>query len=556
MEWLSNLFIGEGIAHSIFLLALVIAIGIFLGKVKVGGISLGITWILFAGIAFSHFGMRLEPNLLHFIKEFGLILFVYSIGLQVGPGFFASFKKGGITLNLLATLIVFLGVVTTYVIHLITGTNLITMVGILSGAVTNTPGLGAAQQTFTDVIGENDPTIAMGYAVAYPLGVIGIIFSIVIIRYLFGIKIKSEIESLERRSEESPNSTKKISVEVKNPAVFMKSIFEIDKLIDRPCIFSRLYTCDGNIEIPTSASVIHKGDKLLIVASAANIDTIITFLGVKIEMDQTMWENLDRDLVVRKIMITKPNINGKTLGNLKIRNQYGVNITRVNRAGVDLMASSDLQLQMGDRVLVVGDKAAIEKVSTLLGNSLFKLREPNLIPIFLGIALGVLFGSIPFMIPGIPQPVKLGLAGGPLIIAILMSRFGPKYKLVTYTTLSANMMLREVGISLFLAAVGLGAGDGFIDTILNKGGYMWIGYGVIITVLPLLITATIGRFFCKLNYFTLMGLISGSTTDPPALAYSNSIAANNQPAVAYATVYPLTMFLRVLTAQIMILFAL
>ncbi len=555
MNWFVELLTGSSIAHSVFVFAIVITFGVLLGKFKIGGISLGMTWILFVGILLSHFGLRIDPHVLHFVKEFGLILFVYSIGLQVGPGFFASFKKGGMTLNGLAALIVLLGCLTAVSIHFISGVDLVTMVGVLSGAVTNTPGLGAAQQTFTDATGSQNANIALGYAVAYPLGVIGIISTIIIIKYLFGIKVNEENRKIEEASSFKDKAAIKFTVCVQNDAVCGKSILELHNLLDKDFVVSRMLRHKGTIEIPTSESILQKGDKMLVIASEPNMAAISTLLGKQDEMTFKDWEDKESQLMIKRILITKPQINGKTLKQLKVRSVFAVNITRVSRSGIDLVASGDLELQIGDRLLVVGGEKDIDSFAKVLGNSAKHLREPNIIAIFLGIAIGVLFGSIPFMLPGIPQPVKLGLAGGPLIIAILISRFGYKFKIVTYTTQSANMMLREIGISLFLAAVGLGAGEGFVDTIVNGGGYIWIGYGVIITVLPLLIVATIGRFACKLNYFTLIGLLAGSTTDPPALAYSNSVSASDYPAVAYATVYPLVMFLRVLSAQVLILFA-
>lgn len=558
MEWISNLFFGNGafygggVAHSVFILAAVIALGIMLGKVKIKGISLGITWILFVGIAFSHFGMRLDDHLLHFLKEFGLILFVYSIGLQVGPGFFSSFKKGGMTLNMLATLIVFLGVLTTYIIHLVTGLPITTMVGILSGAVTNTPGLGAAQQAYSDMTGIDNPNIALGYAVAYPLGVIGIIMSIMVLRYVFRISFpKEEQEFINAQGNRMNSGAKQLSLQLQNPSLYNKEIQEITTLIDRDFIFSRVRHENGEVEIATSKTVLQKGDQLLVVTATKDAKAIAAFIGEEVKVD---WEQLNKQLISRRILITKPELNGKSLSQLKLRSGFGINITRINRAGVDLVAHPMLQLQMGDRVTIVGTELAISNVEKVLGNSMKRLNEPNLIPIFVGIFLGVMLGSLPFTFPGIPQPVKLGLAGGPLIVSILISRFGPKYKLVTYTTMSANLMLREVGISLFLACVGLGAGEGFVETIVKGGGYAWIGYGVLITVVPLLIVGVVARVFFKVNYFTLMGLMAGSTTDPPALAYSTETAGNDVPAVGYATVYPLTMFLRVLTAQLLILF--
>lgn len=553
MDWLVELISGTSIAHSILVLALVISIGLLLGKIKIFGISLGTTWILFFGIFLGHLGLHIDENVLHFLKEFGLILFIFSIGMQVGPSFFSSFKQGGITLNLLAAGVVLLGVITTYIIHKVTGLPIATMVGILSGAVTNTPGLGAAQQTFTDVTGATDPTIATAYAVAYPLGVVGIILSIVLFRYIFRVNFAQEVSELDDKSESKLTEAHMFSLQVENPSIFGKNIRDIKHLIQREFVISRvLHASTHALVVPKTQTVLNEGDKLLVVSNLKNIETIEAFIGRRIDMNREEWNQLDSQLVSRRISITKSAINGRSIGNLRLRNLFGINITRVNRAGVDLIADSRLQLQLGDRVTVVGSEESIANVEKFLGNSLKRLREPNLISIFIGIAVGVIAGSIPFIIPGIPQPVKLGLAGGPLIIAILLSKFGPKYKLVTYTTMSANLMLREIGIAIFLACVGLGAGGNFVETVVN-GGYMWIGYGVLITVIPLLIIGIIGRKACKLNYFTLMGLIAGSMTDPPALSYANATAGNDIPAVSYATVYPLTMFLRVITAQLLIL---
>lgn len=555
MSWLNELLWGEGIAHSVMLLAFVIAAGIQLGKIKIFGISLGITFVLFVGILLGQIGFKMNHEVLHFMKEFGLILFVYSVGMQVGPGFFSSFKKGGITLNMLACGIVLLGVATTIILHFVTGVPMVTMVGILSGAVTNTPGLGAAQQAYNDVFGTTDNTIALGYAVAYPLGVVGIILSLIVIRYVFRVSFEKENEALNATEGKNANEAKPISLMVKNPAIFNKSVGEVSALIEnRDFVISRISHVNNEVEIPSSTTVLCENDKIFVITTERDAEALRTFIGEEIDMDRKEWIRKDSQFINRRILITKSELNGKRLGTLKLRNLYGVNITRVNRSGVDLVANPNLTLQVGDRVNVVGTESAIESVEKVLGNSMKRLNEPNLLFIFVGIFLGIFLGSIPFVFPGIPQPVKLGLAGGPLIVSILISRFGYKYKLVTYTTMSANLMLREIGITLFLACVGIGAGDGFIDTIVNNGGLSWIGYGFAITTIPLLIIGTIGRYFFKLNYFTLMGLIAGSTTDPPALAYANMTAGNDAPAVGYATVYPLTMFLRVLTAQLLILF--
>ncbi|CAK7083232.1 MAG: Putative transport protein YidE [Parabacteroides sp.] len=556
MDWINDLLWGEGIGHSILLLSFVIAAGIQLGKIKVFGVSLGITLVLFVGIILGHFGFTINHNVIHFFKEFGLILFVYSVGMQVGPGFFSSFKQGGITLNMLACGIVFLGVATAIILHFVTGIPMPTMVGILSGAVTNTPGLGAAQQAYSDMHGVGDNTIALGYAVAYPLGVIGIILAIIFVRYAFRVNFDKENEQLNNEDASHQNEAKPISLIVKNPAIFGKKVSELSNLLEHhDFVISRIWRdSDKKIEIASANTQLQENDKIFVITTETEAETIKAFIGEEINMERKQWIRMESQLVNRRILITKPELNGKRLGQLKLRKLYGINITRINRAGVDLVATPGLTLQVGDRVNVVGTETAISNVEKVLGNSMKRLNEPNLITIFIGIALGIILGSLPISFPGIPQPVKLGLAGGPLVVAILISRFGYKYKLVTYTTQSANLMLREIGITLFLACVGISAGDGFVDTIVNNGGFAWIGYGFIITIVPLLIIGSIGRYFCKINYFTLMGMIAGSTTDPPALAYSNATAGNDAPSVGYATVYPLAMFLRVLTAQLLILF--
>ena len=556
MNWVNDLLWGGGIGHSILLLSIVIAAGIQLGKIKVFGVSLGITLVLFVGIVLGHFSFTINHDVLHFFKEFGLILFVYSVGMQVGPGFFSSFKQGGVTLNLLACGVVLLGVTTAIILHFVTGIPMPTMVGILSGAVTNTPGLGAAQQAYSDMYGVADNTIALGYAVAYPLGVIGIILAIILVRYFFRVNFEKENEQLNNEDASHANEAKPISLVVKNPAIFNKTVADLSNLMEhRDFVISRIWH-DHNkqIEIASANTVLKENDKVFVITTETDVETVKTFIGEEIDMERKQWIRMESQFINRRILVTKPELNGKRLGQLKLRKLYGINITRINRAGVDLVAMPGLTLQVGDRVNVVGTETAVANVEKVLGNSMKRLNEPNLITIFVGIALGIILGSIPITFPGIPQPVKLGLAGGPLIVAILVSRFGYHYKLVTYTTQSANLMLREIGITIFLACVRIGAGDGFVDTIVHNGGFAWIGYGFIITFVPLLIIGCVGRYFCKVNYFTLMGLMAGSTTDPPALAYSNATAGNDAPSVGYATVYPLTMFLRVLTAQLLILF--
>ena len=557
MELLKDLFEGSpdlwggGVAHSVLILSLVIAFGIMLGKIKIAGISLGVTWILFVGIVFGHFNLSLNEHLLHFLKEFGLILFVYSIGLQVGPGFFSAFKKGGFTLNMLAITSVSLSVVVAIVLYLVTDTSITTMVGILSGAVTNTPGLGAAQQANSDLNGIDAPEIAMGYAVAYPLGVIGTILALQSWKYILKINTTTEETEAEKGLGHLQELTvRPVSLEIVNKAIDNKAIKDIQPLVNRKFVISRIRHQGEKQELVNSETILHIGDQILVISNPKDIEAITVFFGKQIDMK---WENEDTNLVSRRILITKPELNGKTLSQLRIRRNFGASITRINRSGVDLVAAPNLQLQMGDRVTVVGSELAVSHAEKVLGNSLKRLNHPNLIPIFIGIALGCVLGSIPFMLPGIPQPLKLGLAGGPLIVSILISRFGPHYKLITYTTMSANLMVREIGIALFLACVGLGAGKGFIETIVNEGGYVWIGYGAIITIFPLLVTGLIGRYGCKLNYYTLIGILSGANTNPPALAYSNDQTSCDAPAVGYATVYPLAMFLRVLSAQLLIL---
>lgn len=554
MQWFWDLIFSDSIAHSILLLSVVIAIGLMMGKFKVFGVSLGVTFVLFAGIVVGHFGLSVNEHVLHFFKEFGLILFVFSVGMQVGPSFFSSLKKGGLTLNLLATGIVFTGVLTTLAIHYITGIPIQTMVGVLSGAVTNTPGLGAAQQAYTEITGSDGNEIATAYAVAYPLGVVGIILSIIVIRAIFRIDLKKEYEEIQKE-DNSAGGAKRLSLVVKNPAIFNKTLKELSEYMShREFVVSRIFYADSQqIEVVSANTKLNENDRVLVITTEVDEETVKAFIGEEISMDIKEWGK-DSALVNRRILVTKSSINGKTLGSLGLRKLLGINITRINRSGFDLIATPELRLQVGDRVSVVGTETSVEKAANMLGNSMKRLNEPNLIPIFIGIALGIILGSIPLFIPGLSQPIKLGLAGGPLIVSILIGAYGYKLHMVTYTTQSANLLLREVGITIFLACVGVGAGNGFVDTIVNKGGYVWIGYGFLITIIPLLIFGFIARFFCKLNYLSIMGLMSGSTTDPPALAYSNAASGNDAPAVAYATVYPLTMFLRVLTAQLLILF--
>ncbi len=555
MDWLSTLFVGEGIAHSVLTIALVVAVGTFLGKhIKFKGISLGITWILFVGIVASHFGMRIDHDLLSFAKEFGLILFVYSIGLQVGPSFFSSFKKGGMVLVGLGALNVLFAVAVTIAIHYVTGEPMPTMTGVMSGAVTNTPGLGAAQTIYGDTVGQDEvySSIASGYAVAYPMGVVGVILSIIILRALWKVKLDKEAEKTAQNSDVEHAAI--LSLEFTNPNLDGMKVSEIGHLINQTFIISRIRHADNSIQIAAGESRLTLGDKLLVITNETDQDAIMALLGGPTkDLKAGDWVKFDNQFVSRKVMITKSQFNGHTIKSLHLRNNYGVNITRVYRAGLDLVATPDLELQFGDRLVVVGTEAACAAVGDLVGNSTKQLREPNLVAIFIGVVLGVILGSIPIAMPGLSEPVKLGLAGGPLIVAIIMSRFGPHFKVRTYTTVSANLMLREIGISLFLASVGLGAGETFVPSIVT-GGYWWILYGVLITMVPVIVVGLLSRWLLHLNFYTIIGMLAGSNSNPIALAYANSLSSNDAVSVSYSTVYPFAMFLRVLVAQLLVLF--
>ena len=552
MDWLQNLLFDENsIAHIVLLYSFVIAVGVLLGKIKFFGVSLGVTFVLFTGIVCGHFGLTGNTQILTFLQDFGLILFVFCIGLQVGPSFFSSFKKGGIAMNLVAMGIVALNIVVAVALYY--GLNgrieLPMMVGILCGAVTNTPGLGAANEALSQ-LNYNGPQIAMGYACAYPLGVLGIIGSIIAIRYICRINLKKEEEDIAKEEAANPHLTPRMMhLEVHNEALAGKTLLQVRDFMGRDFVCSRILQ-NGHVSIPNRDTVFHLGDQLFVFCAEDDAEAIIAFIGPKIEVD---WEKQDTPMVSRRILITQPKMNGKQLGEFHFSSMYGVNVTRVNRSGMDIFASRNLTLQVGDRVMVVGPQDAVERVANLMGNSLKRLDHPNIVTIFVGIFLGIFFGSLPIAFPGIPTPVKLGLAGGPLIVSILIGRFGYKLKLVTYTTMSANLMLREIGIALFLASVGIKAGANFVNTVVDGDGLLYVGCGFLITVIPLLIMGAVARWHYKMNYFMLMGLIAGSNTDPPALAYSNQTAGNNAPAVGYSTVYPVSMFLRILTAQLLIL---
>lgn len=558
MDWLINLFTTtDSVAHIVLLYAIVIAVGVYLGKIKIGGISIGVTFVLFAGIAAGHIGFTAPTNILSFLQEFGLILFVFMIGLQVGPGFLESFRKGGITLNLLSTVMVVLNVIVMFACYYIffdtsDPKNLPMMVGTLYGAVTNTPGIGAANETLYSIFDRGEvPQIASGYACAYPLGVLGIIGATIAIKYIFGIKLEKEEEELAKEEEDNDDVKPHfMDLEVTNLYLEGKTLAQVHNFLNRDFVCSRILH-DGHVSIPNGSTIFHIGDKLFVVCAENDAEAIIAFIGPTINVD---WKKQDEPMVSKRILVTRSSINGKTLGQMHFSSAYGVNVTRVTRQGMDLFAIPSLSLQVGDRIMVVGPEDAVNRVAAVMGNSIKRLDAPNIATIFVGVFIGILFGSIPVAIPGIPVPIKLGIAGGPLIIAILIGRYGYKVHLVTYTTTSANMMLREIGLMLFLASVGIKAGDGFLETVIQGDGVKYVYTGFLITIIPILIIGIIARKKYKFNYFTIMGMIAGTYTDPPALAYANSICSKKAPSIGYSTVYPLSMFLRIFTAQIIVLF--
>lgn len=558
MDWLINLFTTtDSVAHIVLLYAIVIAVGVYLGKIKIGGISIGVTFVLFAGIAAGHIGFTAPTNILSFLQEFGLILFVFMIGLQVGPGFLESFRKGGITLNLLSTVMVVLNVIVMFACYYIffdtsDPKNLPMMVGTLYGAVTNTPGLGAANETLYSIFDKGEvPQIASGYACAYPLGVLGIIGATIAIKYIFGIKLEKEEEELAKEEEDNDDVKPHfMDLEVTNLYLEGKTLAQVHNFLNRDFVCSRILH-DGHVSIPNGSTIFHIGDKLFVVCAENDAEAIIAFIGPTINVD---WKKQDEPMVSKRILVTRSSINGKTLGQMHFSSAYGVNVTRVTRQGMDLFAIPSLSLQVGDRIMVVGPEDAVNRVAAVMRNSIKRLDAPNIATIFVGVFIGILFGSIPVAIPGIPVPIKLGIAGGPLIIAILIGRYGYKVHLVTYTTTSANMMMREIGLMLFLASVGIKAGDGFLETVIQGDGVKYVYTGFLITIIPILIIGIIARKKYKFNYFTIMGMIAGTYTDPPALAYANSICSKEAPSIGYSTVYPLSMFLRIFTAQIIVLF--
>ena len=560
MDWIVNLFTNtESVAHIALLYAIVIAIGVYLGKIKIGGISLGVTFVLFAGILAGHVGFTGPKEILTFVQDFGLILFVFMIGLQVGPGFFESFKKGGVTLNMLSASAILLNILVMFGCYYLffdtsNPNNLPMMVGTLYGAVTNTPGLGAANEALLSVFPNGAPSIANGYACAYPLGVVGIIGATILIKYICKINTADEEEQLNEEDAANPHAkAHNMHLRVENAYITGRTLREVSEFLNRDIVCSRLLH-NGEVSIPNSKTKFEVGDELLVVCAEADAEAIKAFIGPEVEAEWDREKDEVQHFVSRRIIVTRPEMNGKTLGKMHFSSVYGVNVTRISRQGMDIFAGRNHHFHVGDKILVVGPEENVNRVAEIMGNSVKRLDAPNIATIFVGIMVGIIFGSLPFAIPGMPVPLKLGIAGGPLIIAILIGRFGYRMKLVTYTTTSANMMLREIGLVLFLASVGIKAGAGFWDTVVQGDGLKYVGCGFLITVIPILIIGTIARLKFKFNYFTTMGMLAGTYTDPPALAYANASCSKEAPAVGYSTVYPLSMFLRIFTAQIVVLF--
>uniref|UniRef100_UPI0025CDD62C putative transporter n=1 Tax=Prevotella sp. TaxID=59823 RepID=UPI0025CDD62C len=560
MDWIINLFTNtESVAHIALLYAIVIAIGVYLGKIKIFGISLGVTFVLFAGILAGHVGFTGPKEILTFVQDFGLILFVFMIGLQVGPGFFESFKKGGVTLNMLSASAILLNILVMFGCYYLffdtsNPNNLPMMVGTLYGAVTNTPGLGAANEALLSVFPNGAPSIANGYACAYPLGVVGIIGATILIKYICKIDTDEEEQQLNDEDAANPHAkAHNMHLRVENAYITGRTLREVSEFLNRDIVCSRILH-DGVVSIPNSKTRFEVGDELLVVCAEADAEAIKAFIGPEVEAEWDREKDEVQHFVSRRIIVTRPEMNGKTLGKMHFSSVYGVNVTRISRQGMDIFAGRNHHFHVGDKILVVGPEENVNRVAEIMGNSVKRLDAPNIATIFIGIMVGIIFGSLPFAIPGMPVPLKLGIAGGPLIIAILIGRFGYRMKLVTYTTTSANMMLREIGLVLFLASVGIKAGAGFWDTVVQGDGLKYVGCGFLITIIPILIIGTIARLKFKFNYFTIMGMLAGTYTDPPALAYANASCSKEAPAVGYSTVYPLSMFLRIFTAQIVVLF--
>ena len=553
MNWLQEAFLEPTMVQAVIIISLVSALGLYLGRIKIFGISLGITFVFFAGILAGHLGIVVNKDMLYFAQSFGLILFVYAFGLQVGPGFFSSLKKGGVAMNMMGLGVILLGLIMTVGLHWVTGVSLSNMVGLLCGAVTNTPALGAAQQALLQI----DPTntkgvtdMALACAVAYPLGVVGVILAIIILRALFADKKQKDLK------EQRDTTTYVAEFHVSNPAIYEKSIKDVMKLTDKHFVISRVWR-NGKVSIPTSDTLLHEHDHLLIISVKSDVENIKVLFGEQENVDWNKadidWNAIDSQLISRRIAVTRNRVNGVKLGSLRLRNLYGINITRVNRAGIDLLASPDLRLQIGDRLTIVGEANSVNTVGKILGDEIKRLNNPNLLAVFIGISLGMLLGALPITLPGMSTPVKLGIAGGPIIVGILMGAFGPRFHLTTYTTMSANLMLRQLGIIIYLAGLGIDSGVHFFETVFRAEGLLWIGLGFLLTIVPVLIVGFIASQFFKLDYAHNVGMLCGSMANPMALSYANTTVDGDEPSVSYATVYPLSMFIRVISAQLVLM---
>ena len=553
MNWLQEAFLEPTMVQAVIIISLVSALGLYLGRIKIFGISLGLTFVFFAGILAGHLGIVVNKDMLYFAQSFGLILFVYALGLQVGPGFFSSLKKGGVAMNMMGLGVILLGLIMTVGLHWVTGVSLSNMVGLLCGAVTNTPALGAAQQALLQI----DPTntkgvtdMALACAVAYPLGVVGVILAIIILRALFADKKQKDLK------EQRDTTTYVAEFHVSNPAIYEKSIKDVMKLTDKHFVISRVWR-NGKVSIPTSDTLLHEHDHLLIISVKSDVENIKVLFGEQENVDWNKadidWNAIDSQLISRRIAVTRNRVNGVKLGSLRLRNLYGINITRVNRAGIDLLASPDLRLQIGDRLTIVGEANSVNTVGKILGDEIKRLNNPNLLAVFIGISLGMLLGALPITLPGMSTPVKLGIAGGPIIVGILMGAFGPRFHLTTYTTMSANLMLRQLGIIIYLAGLGIDSGVHFFETVFRAEGLLWIGLGFLLTIVPVLIVGFIASQFFKLDYAHNVGMLCGSMANPMALSYANTTVDGDEPSVSYATVYPLSMFIRVISAQLVLM---
>ena len=553
MNWLQEAFLEPTMVQAVIIISLVSALGLYLGRIKIFGISLGITFVFFAGIFAGHLGIVVNKDMLYFAQSFGLILFVYALGLQVGPGFFSSLKKGGVAMNMMGLGVILLGLIMTVSLHWVTGVSLSNMVGLLCGAVTNTPALGAAQQALLQIDPANTKGVtdmALACAVAYPLGVVGVILAIIILRALFADKKQKDLK------EQRDTTTYVAEFHVSNPAIYEKSIKDVMKLTDKHFVISRVWR-NGKVSIPTSDTSLHEHDHLLIISVKSDVENIKVLFGEQENVDWNKadidWNAIDSQLISRRIAVTRNRVNGVKLGSLRLRNLYGINITRVNRAGIDLLASPDLRLQIGDRLTIVGEANSVNTVGKILGDEIKRLNNPNLLAVFIGISLGMLLGALPITLPGMSTPVKLGIAGGPIIVGILMGAFGPRFHLTTYTTMSANLMLRQLGIIIYLAGLGIDSGVHFFETVFRAEGLLWIGLGFLLTIVPVLIVGFIASQFFKLDYAHNVGMLCGSMANPMALSYANTTVDGDEPSVSYATVYPLSMFIRVISAQLVLM---